>query len=304
MKRIFILAFAALAALLSACQPQTDPSLPSISWSANPKFGVQELSVGADGNITITAPGKIEYLLLTLNLGNMYNALVNNHISIDSNRYPTAKAPILDVIDDAEAASFLNGLSMSAGTSLRGKTTTQIDVIKLFDAITGNMVLDNNSSFSIDIALTDKEGNTVSKTAKLHFTSGPEVKWVTKPGNEDNLVDLNKENPDTRIKVSAPGKIAQLTVTFDSGVKELKEYIERRTTGSKLVIDLIGDSKVVDQFDGFPTGKNVDGKTDVTIDFAFVYKNLVDWSNGTNVFTIYVKDQNGKENKLTVKLQK
>ena len=78
----------------------------------------------------------------------------------------------------------------------------------------------------------------------------------------------------------------------------------RKPTGSKLVIDLIGDSKIENQFDGFPTGKNVKDKTDVTLDFAFVFKNLVDWSNGTNVFTIYVKDQNGKENKLTVKLQK
>lgn len=302
MKRILILAVAALSAIFSSCM-ESDPNMPSITWTGNPKFGVQELSVGADGNITVTAPGKIELLTLTLNLGS-YNVLVNNHIAIDGNKYPTAKLPVMDVIDDTESAAFLNGLGISAGASLRGKTTSQIDVIKLFEAITGNMVLNNNSSYTIEINLADKDGNTAKQTATLHFTSAPEVKWATQPDNNDNLVDLTADKIDTRVKINAPGKIAELTVTFESGVKELKDYIERRTTGSKDVIDLVGDSKVTDQFDGFPTGKDVEGKTDVTLDFAFVYKNLVDWSNGTNVFTVFVKDQNGKTGSLTVKLQK
>ncbi|MBR4826605.1 MAG: hypothetical protein IKZ91_01815 [Bacteroidales bacterium] len=304
MKRILLAIALLAAALFTSCNKETNPDAPTIEWSANPKFGTQELSVGADGNITLTAPGKIQYLSLSLNLGSMYNAQANNYISVDANKYPTAKNPVLDVIDDAKAAAFLASLGIQAGESLRGKVTTQIDIIKLFDGLMGNMAIENNSNFSIDITLVDQTEVLVTKTVKLHFTSGPEVKLATKPGNDDNLIDLTAAGADTKVRIFAPGKIGELKVTFVSGAPELKNYIERRTTGSSDTIDLVGDSKVVDQFDGLPTGKDVEGKTDLTIEFSFVSKNLVDWSNGTNVFTVQVKDQNGKEAGITVKLQK
>ena len=298
MKKSVLFAAVALAALLVSCK-KDDSAKPSISWASNEKFAQVELAPGIDGAIVINAPAGIQTLTLTLNLG-AYNILPNQYIGTSSNKGSASKSPVLDVIDDATAATFINGLSMSAGSSLRGKTVAAYELIDILQAIAKGQVIENNTSFSVDIAVSDKGGNVVAKTAKFHFTAAPEYSWS---GNSNfDIVDLAANVPAV-IKVKAPGKITELTVTLDSGAPELETYIRNRTTGKSKVIDLINDENA-SQYFGFPSIKNVSGKTDVSLDFGFMKQQAPDFSTGVNVFTVYTKDANGKEASVQLKFEK
>jgi len=278
-------------ALLSSCKGKDDSLKPSISWPSNEKFSQMELTPTADGAISLSAPAGFESITLSLNLG-VYNILANQYIGISTNKGSANKSAIFDVIDDSSAAAFLSGLGMSAGSSLRGKTIATLDLVDILETLINNQEIENNTTFLMDLALTDKGGNTVYKSAKFHFTAAPEFSW---DGNKSfATVDLGTTSP-AKIKIQAPGKIEKLTVCLDSGVIELVNYIKNRTTGSIQVIDLVNDEKVAETFKGyFPSGSNVAGKTEVTLDFSFLFAQSYDFSAGTNVFTIYCEDVNGK----------
>lgn len=302
MKRILFFTMLA-AALLCSCKKDKDAGAPSISWAANSGFATMEIAPGADGAISIAAPGLIESLTITLGLGDL-NLAANPYIDLSSNKSTGGKNPVFDVIDDSKVASFLQGMGMSAGSGLRGKSLANLDLLAILDKLTEGQPLSNNTTFTLTVNVIDKEGKTDNKVAKFHFTSEPSFSW---DGNTKfETIDLNGAEVPCRIKVSAPGKIAKLTVKLDPNAdSKLVEYIQNRTTGSSLTIDLVNDEKVADSFkDYFPSGKNVTGKSDVTLNFAFMFAQRYDLGAATNVFTIYAQDQNGKDASVQVKFKK
>ena len=291
------------AALLCSCKKDKDAGAPSISWAANSGFAAMEMAPGADGAISIAAPGLIESITITLNLGDL-NLAANPYIDVSTNKSSGGKNPVFDVIDDSKVASFLQSLGMSAGSGLRGKSLAALDLLAILYKLTDGQPLSNNTTFTMTLNVVDKVGKTDSKVAKFHFTSEPSFSW---DGNSKfESVDLNGTEIPCKIKVSAPGKIAKLTVKLENNADpKLAEYIQNRTTGSSLTIDLVGDEKVADSFkDYFPSGKNVTGKTDVTLNFAFMFAQRYDFGPSTNVFTIYALDQNGKDATTIVKFTK
>ena len=304
MKRILLFTMLA-AALFCSCKKDKDTGAPSVSWAANPNFAVMEIAPGADGAVAINAPGLFESITLTMNLGD-YNVTANRYIDISNNAGGSGKSPVFDIIDDAKVASFLQGMGMTAGSGLRGKSIATLDLLKILDVLLEGQPLKNNTSFSVAINILDKNGVGMKKPAeaKFHFTSEPSYSWDGNSAFE--AVDLNAAKIPCKVKVNAPGKIQQLTVTLASNADpKLVEYVKNRTTGSSLTIDLVGDEKVADSFkDYFPSGKSVEGKTDVTLDFEFMFKQMYDFGTSTNVFTIYAKDQNGKDASTVVKFTK
>ncbi|MBO4454822.1 MAG: hypothetical protein J5759_00055 [Bacteroidales bacterium] len=304
MKRILLLSALLAGALVSSCNPNNDPELPSVSWASNPKFSQMELAPGADGNVSISAPGGLESLTLGIGLGS-YNLVVNPYISVSANKGSGTKSPILDVIDDPESASFLNSLGIAAGTGLRGKTLTTMDLLAIVEKLLTGQELSNNSVFTIDINILDKNANSISKTAKFHFTSAPSFSW---DGNKTfDIVDITKDDFNAyKVKVNAPGKIDKLTIKLESGADaELAKKIQNRTTGGILTIDLVNDELVATEFKNwFPTGKSVSGKTDVSLDFSFMKDWRSDLGPSTNVFTIFVEDANAKTSSTQVKFKK
>lgn len=303
MKRLSIII--ALTACLSAvsCVKPIDPDLPTITWAENSNFSQVELMPGMDANLVLTAPGKIESLVLTLGLGNFW-PVANSHIKIANNLGTPQKYPSFDVIDDPGVASFLSGLGMTAGSGLRGKTLAAIDVAAIVSTLINRQPVDNNSVFSVDIQMKDQAGNIVSKVAKFHYTSGPSITWDGNP--EFNMIDLNDSQKAVKVSVTAPGRFDKFTVELEYGAApELANYVKNRTTDGRLVIDLIGDAKVVDSFkDYLPAGSIVNGKTSAVLDFSFMYGLKYDISSSVNVFTIYVADKNGKEASAQVKFKK
>lgn len=302
MKRIVtFLAFAAV--LATACTHDVNYDFPEIQWSGNPKFEVQEYMPGADGSIIINAPYKIQSIKLTLNLG-QFNNLANPYIAISSYKGSSSKPPVMDIIDDPSVAKFLTGLGISSGPLVRGGFTTSINCMAILETLLVGQLIENNTTFTLYVEVIDQQGYRAEVPVRFHYTSAPVVTW---PGNpEFGTIDLNADKVPVKVNVSAPGKIASLTVTLEyGGAPELATYIQNRTTGSSLIIDLLNDSMVAETFKNyFPTGKVLDGKTDATLDFGFMYDCKYDLSPSTNVFSIQVTDKAGKSSMTQVKFRR
>ena len=303
MKRLLLFALSAL--LLVSCDGK-DETAPSIAWPSNPKFAQVEMGTGFDSVISVNAPGKIESLTLTLNLGGAYS-VANTYIEIDGNKGTSDKYPVMDAIDDAKAVSFLSGMGMSVGKGLRGGTIGTLKLEVLLDALLKDQVVKNDSKFSIEIKLTDQAGKTAKETAVFHFTAPPTIAWAEKV--EEEFINLNnysmsKPGP-SKVKITAPGKISELTVTMEyGGDAALANYIQSSTTGNVLKIDLINDPKAEENFK-FPSSKVLYGKSEAELSFAFVY-NLISiiQSPSTSVFTVKVVDANGKPCSFQLKFSK
>lgn len=303
MKRLsIILAFAA-SLLAVSCIKHLDQDLPTITWAENSNFSQVELMPGLDANLVLTAPGKIQSLILTLGLGN-YGLLANPYIKVSANKGTGSKYPVFDVIDDPGVASFLSGLGMTAGTGLRGKTLGALDLAAIVSKLIEGQPVENNTVFSIDVQLTDEAGNIVSKIAKFHYTTGPSIVWDSNPNFD--TIDLSAAQKAVKVSVNAPGRFEKLTIELEYGAApELVNYVKNRTTDGRTVIDLIGDPKIEESFKNyFPAGAIVKDKTSAVLDFSFMYEIKYDLSSSTNVFTIYVVDKYGKDASVQVKFKK
>lgn len=309
MKRVFLFAAALSALVLTGCKKEKiDPTKPSVTWEANPGFAVQELTPALDGKVTVGAPGKIGELSLVLGLGD-FNILVNPYISIASNKGTVSPKnpvnPVLDLINDDASASFVRGLGMQAGPALKEKEQVVLDLKAVLEAITKGQVVGDNTTFYAEVRVKDRDGNAVSRTAKFHYTEAPRFTWAKNPTFGE--VDLDAEKIDCKVVVLASGKFDQLTVKLENGSDaSLVKYVKNRTTGQQMVIDLIGDAAVANNFPAgaFPAVSAVEGKTQCTLDFAFLYDLRPDMSASTNIFTVTAVDKNGKKTVQQIKFVK
>ena len=297
-KILYVIAAATLLLAVGCKKEKVDPVLPSVTWAGNPSFGVAELTKNLDAVLTVSAPGKFQDLKLVLGLGS-YNILANPHISIPANKGGNTN-PVLDLVEDASSVSFANGLGMSVGKSLQDKSEAKLNLKAILEDILKGQVVENNTTFSLEVRVTDRNGKTVSKTAKIHFTAAPAITWAKNAGFD--AVDLYATEIECKVGVWAPGKIEKMTLTLGADAAPfLKTYVSNRISGTgstdgELVIDLIGDSKVVDSFKGwFPAGNAVNGMEQITLDFGFMYGMKYDLEVSSNTFTIDVVDKNGKE---------
>ena len=297
-KILYVIAAATLLLAVGCKKEKVDPVLPSVTWTGNPSFGVAELTKNLDAVLTVSAPGKFQDLKLVLGLGS-YNILANPHISIPANKGGNTN-PVLDLVEDASSVSFANGLGMSVGKSLQDKSEAKLNLKAILEDILKGQVVENNTTFSLEVRVTDRNGKTVSKTAKIHFTAAPAISWAKNAGFD--AVDLYATEIECKVGVWAPGKIEKMTLTLDADAAPfLKTYVSKRISGTgstdgELVIDLIGDSKVVDSFKSwFPAGNAVNGMEQITLDFGFMYGMKYDLEASSNTFTIDVVDKNGKE---------
>ena len=244
------------------------------------------------------------HLNIFLYLQSLYAILANPYIGVSSNKGSGKNSPVFDIIDDSTVASFLQKLGMSAGSGLRGKTVANLDLVEILESLIEGQPVQNNTNFTMRIDLKDQAGNSKSATAKFHFTSAPTFTWDANPAF--STVDLNESKIACKIRVTAPGKIDKLTVTLENGAdNQLVSYIKNRTTGETTVLDLVNDEKLSQSFSTyFPSGSAVAGKTELLMDFGFMYTTMYDMGASTNVFTIKAVDKNGKENTVQAKFKK
>lgn len=302
MKRLLCIAAALMMVFLTGCK-KIDPTRPSVTWESNSSFSSKELTTDLDAKVTARAPGRFKELSLVLGLG-QYNILANQYIKIDNNKGSASKSATLDLMGDDSSISFVRSLGITAGAGLKDKEEVVMDLKAILNAIIKGQVVDNNTTFTIEIAIKDQSDQFYSRKAQFHFTSAPVISW-SKNSNFD-VVDVDASKIDGKVEVWAPGKIESLTVKLESGAGQaLVDYVKNRTTDAKQVIDLVNDAMVADSFkDWFPAGKSVSGKDQAILDFGFMYNIRYDLKASTNVFTITAVDKNGKETVQQVRFVK
>ena len=302
-KILYVMAVAAVL-LAAGCQKEkVDPTKPTITWESNASFAQVEMTASLDATVTILAPGKIQDVKLVLSLG-ANNNLVNQYIKIQSNKSTNGSNPVMDLVDDESSANLLGGLGMRVGTSLRGREDLKLDLQKILERILIGQPVGNNTTFTIEVRVSDQSGGTVSKTAKFHFTAAPAITW---PKNPDfAVVDLDGADLDCKVSVWAPGKVDKMTVTLEDGAAPaLVSFVKNRTTGGTTVIDLVNDDMVKDSFKSwFPAGDAVSGKDQITLDFGFMFQQKYGMEASTNSFVVVVEDKNGKQTVQPVKFKK
>ena len=305
MKRILFITCIVAAALLCSCKKDGKAGSPSVTWAANTNFSPMEMAPGADGAVALNAPGLFENITITLSLGDL-NLTANPYIGVSANKGSGKNDPVFDLIDDSSVASFLQGLGMSAGQGLRGKSLASLDLLAILEKLIEGQPLSNNTTFTLTINIMDQNAKSVSKAAKFYFTSEPSF---TLNGNAKfDPIDLGAGTAACKVKISAPGKLAKLTVKLENGADSgLESYITKRTKAGTL-IDLVNNEDAIKAFqDYLPGGAAVTGKSDVTLDFGFMFKEAIyDMTAGssTNIFSIYAEDQNGKSATAQIKFTK
>ena len=304
MKKALLIIAAATALLAVACKKEKiDPTKPSITWESNAGFAQVEMTNALDATVTVTAPGKIQDLKLVLGLG-ANNNLVNQYIKIESNKSKGGSNPVLDLVSDDASANLLGGLGMRVGSSLIGREEIKLDLRKILERVLLGQPIDNNTSFTIDVRVTDQAGNSASKTARFHFTAAPTITWAKNQSFED--VSLDAAEMDCKVSIWAPGKIDQLTVKLeDPADKSVSDKVKNRTGSGNTIMDLVNDEKVSQSIKTLPAPSAVKDKEQVTLDFSFIYDWVPDMSGASlNVFTITAVDKNGKETVQQVRFRK
>lgn len=301
MNKILYVIAAATAILAVACKKdKVDPVKPNITWESNAGFGTVEWTNSLDAVVKVTAPAKFQDLKLVLNLGG-FNNLANQYIQLSSNKSVSGKNgftnPVMDLIGDDKSSSFANSLGMSVGSSLKNREETSLNLKAILDRILQGQEesIANNTTFSIDIQATDKNGFSVSKTARLHFTSAPSFDW--RSNASFSVVDLDASPIDCKIDIWAPGKIDKLTVKLEDGAyPSFVDRFKTRTPDGTTLFDLTSDANDKGAFSGdLPAKSSVADKDHVVLNFAFMYEEGIDMKSAcTNTFTITVVDKNGK----------
>lgn len=305
MKRLMLLVAALPVLFLAGCKKEkVDPLKPNVMWESNANFGVVELTDRLDAVVQVYAPGKIQEVKLVLNLGSNNN-LVNQYIKLEQNKSKGGSNPVMDLVEDESSANLLGGLGMRVGKSLIGQEKFQLDLKKILERILQGQPVENNTTFTIEIRVTDQASSTDAKTARFHFTAAPSISW---PKNTFfTEVDLDADAIECKVEILAPGKIDGLKVKLEDGADPaVTSKVKNRTTASVTLIDLIGDTKVADGFKGyFPASSDISGKDRAVLDFGFLYDWKYDMSGASkNVFTITATDQNGKETVQKVTFKK
>ncbi len=294
MKNYFLVALAAL--LLAGCQkPADNTRKPSLAWQANDNFSEMEIAKDMDAKVSFNVPEFVSSFRITLSIPSTLVGIANKLIGTPSNKGTATKSPVLDLVNDATAISSLTKIGFLSGPP-KNSTSFSLNFTRLLEELASDSILDNASKFIFAISLTDKAGNTLSKDVRFNWTSGPEV--VLDP---DWLVDLTDDNPSLTMNITAPGKLAKVTLSFigplggypDTGIIA---YIKSFTKGDA-VVDLIENATTAKAL-GLPSGSEVKDKTQIKIDFSTLLLSLsiqASDKGSQTLMTVYLEDALGKE---------
>lgn len=308
MKKIALLLAACAAVLCVSCKKAEDPNRIQFSIEGDGSLSLIELAESVNAQLVVSAPRKINALYLSMGLGGV-NFVANQHIGIEANKGTDKQNAVFDLIKDAKVVAYLRGLGIEAGESLTGRETVTIDVKKIILDLIKEQLVENNRTFSVIANVEDLEGVAANANLTFHYTSAPTIIW---PGNTNfDTVTLDLNDPltvtqflkNSKIYISAPGKINALTVTLEDGADPaLVRWITNRISGTKPVIDLVGDPKASSNFkEWFPT--MVKGYQEVALDFKFMSTVAPDLKTSTNTFTLRITDALDKKAEATARFR-
>ena len=302
MKRTLLMAASLLLLLpLGGCK-KDDPSKnllkPTLTWEGNDKFSAQTIrSVSAmNGTVTYEAPEGLENLQITATVPTVLIGVVNQMIGISSNAGKSSSPAILDLVNDTKLAGVLTPLGFNAGSSIKGrKAAGKLDFARLLEALIkdNENTLSTGDTFKFDVLLTDREGQKVSKTASFNYVEGPTISGIDAP------VNLSGEETDLELDIKADGKLQSLLLSIEGNSEFIKKWFQARSSapGDPVKVDLVSDETAVKELARwFPTSK-IQGQTEVTLDFSFLYDLVPDMkAEGASTTNISVTaiDENDK----------
>lgn len=301
MKRILLFsAFMTALLLAPACKkndpaPKEEPKVPGVTLSEVSEYSTVR---GSECLVTVSAPEGIAELTITLkDLPSEYFHTVLPHIAITENASGTNKnSPILDVIKDSKAASFLQKLGIPAGEALKGKTATTVNVTALVgELVAGLEDYLTITTFNFVVKVKDAKDQVASGTQSLRYTPAPAFTALF-----DNPMELNQEEEDILLTVEAPGKLATLILEFETTSPKLAEWIKNRTADKKLTMDLVGDETTKRALKSYIPAE-IAGKEEVQINLAFLFSPSFDMASEATSshtkLTAVATDANGKVKK-------
>lgn len=309
MKRIASAAavMALLTVLAVSCKKEKkveDDSKPVIECEANPNFGEFEIMDDLNADVVVNAKegiksATVKFTVFPEILG---KGFLNNHIGIKANQGTSTSYPTIDLIDDATAVKWVTGKEgenafvLFSNSTLADATTVTLHFSRLVFAMVRNQTLENNDKISFTFNVTDKEGQSVSKTMVFHYTSAPEI---TIKGQS--------------FSVDAPGKVEEATLLVSSlstslNAKLVGPLYKGVLGATGVSLDLIGNTTAAEKLATYSvnTGSKLKAQSKVTIDLSKFISEMVtdeivtDSAYGNHLFTLTIKDALGKTSAQTL----
>lgn len=155
--------FAAMAGLFAGCSKDDEgskrPDMPTIELAGasidQPQEMVQDMTVRVD----VTAPGKIEELTISIDSPFLTDEML---AMVGLSRSFSLANPA-----SADVAEGLASLGLPVGDAVLGQTALSIDISRFVPLI---MVYDQTSDHKFGVTVTDRAGQSVTKTLTLHLT--------------------------------------------------------------------------------------------------------------------------------------
>ena len=263
MRKILTMAamFAAMAGLFAGCSKDDEggkrPDMPTIELAGasidQPQEMVQDMTV----QVNVTAPGKIEELTISIDSPFLTDEML---AMVGLSRSFSLANPA-----SADVAEGLASLGLPVGDAVLGQTALSIDISRFVPLI---MVYDQTSDHKFGVTVTDRVGQSVTKTLTLHLTeSAKAAPVITLVDGDIDAVQEIQETMSVQVSVVAQGKIAGFTVQIDSPAltPEILGAI-----GLSETLDLVNPGSMAEVLQGlgFPVGDQVLGQSSVTFDIS------------------------------------
>lgn len=253
--------FAAMAGLFAGCSKDDEgskrPDAPTVELAGasidQPQEMVQDMTVRVD----VTAPGKIEELTISIDSPFLTDEML---AMVGLSRSFSLANPA-----SADVAEGLASLGLPVGDAVLGQTALSIDISRFVPLI---MVYDQTSDHKFGVTVTDRAGQSVTKTLTLHLTeSAKAAPVITLVDGDIDAVQEIQETMSVQVSVVAQGKIAGFTVQIDSPAltPEILGAI-----GLSETLDLVNPGSMAEVLQGlgFPVGDQVLGQSSVTFDIS------------------------------------
>lgn len=288
MKKISLLVALAGLFVFAGCNNGSKASSdPTFTWDSNSKFAEMEIGKNMDGVISVSIPGGLTAFTVTATIPNKLVGMAEQLISISSNKANESQL-VFDFIQDAKTVSSLKSFaSVTAGTK-----GFKMDFSKFLDALIGTADVANASRFVFKLHVEDAAGLKKDCQVSFKWTSAPSFtvsgKSTYELGSKEDLV----------VKITAPGKVEKLTLTF-AGSTEALDYLRKRI-GNSNSAEIAGNATYAEAL-GFKN-LNIANQTAVNLDF----KDLIDdltyevTKASTTTVTIKVDDALGKSGEQVI----
>lgn len=308
MKRIVRFLTVAAILLVAASCSQRDTLLPSAKWETNSRFATVDITNPMDADITYSVPeGLSSFTLTWVKYPTFLLAVLNDKVGLTKNK-GTASSPsvVYAPMEDTAVASYFASIGM---TGIRpGVKSFVFSFSRLINDLIAKYpeAIAAGDIFTFELALVDASGNEITNTASFRYLGVPTVYF------DPETVDLGVDTG-CKLYLTAPGKVAELTLTVSSSNENINSWFSKRSStysAASPVIDLVNDADAKEYLSTYlPVGNSIVGSAkSMVFDLSGLMKEMKleigSQNSSGNTITLSVTDQLGWSNEATVTFNK